>query len=381
MSDTLGAPAPAESTPAPEATVELPNPISTEAQPEPQEKSEPKAKPEPKADKPISTREALEKATAKVEKDNAPVKTEAKPADKAADKAADKTEPVKTDKPRDEAGKFAKDPAKVEAPVKTEAKPSYTAGDPPARFSADAKAVWATLPETVRAETARMERELTQGYEKHKAAAERDSTLNEFHDMAKQAGKDLPSVVREYVNMESLLRKEPVKAMETILSRVGLSPRQYAEHILGQTPDQNASQQDATIRELRQQNATLEERLNRLEGGFNQQRESATLTEINKFAQDNPRFEELAADIAFFMKSGRAKDLPEAYRLAERLNPAPAQASTTAASSAPVIDLSVQTEKGQKSINGAPSPGSSPAAQKPSTSIKEALRKAMAQAG
>lgn len=378
MSDIHGAAAP-ESSPAPvsEVAVELPNPISTEAQPE--VKAEPKveAKTEAKSDKPISAREALEKAALKVEKDNkadpkAEVKTEVKTIEKAA--------PV-SEKPRDETGKFAsKDPAKVEAKeaLKSEVKPSYTAGDPPARFTPDVKAEWAKLPENVRGEVSRMERELTQGYEKHKTAAERDATLNEFHDMAKQSGKDLPSVVREYVNMENALRKDLVGGLETICQRMGVSLRDVAAHVIGQKPEQVQSKQDATIRELRQTVQQLEQRVGTVAQTFQKQQETSTLQEVSAFAEKNPRFEELANDIAFFMKSGRAKDLSEAYQLAERLNPA--QASTTEAAKAHVIDLSAQTEKGQKSINGAPSAGSSPAKQ-PSNSIKEALRKAMAQAG
>jgi hypothetical protein len=52
------------------------------------------------------------------------------------------------------------------------------------------------------------------------------------------------------------------------------------------------------------------------------------MTGVAKFASDpaNPRFEELSDDIAFFLKSGRTKDLAEAYQLAERLNPTPSEA-------------------------------------------------------
>jgi hypothetical protein len=82
------------------------------------------------------------------------------------------------------------------------------------------------------------------------------------------------------------------------------------------------------------------------------------------------------------MKSGRAKDLPEAYQLAERLNPAPqAKDAATAASSA-AQDPPVHPDKGQKSINGAPSAGSTPAAKKRVTrSLDEALDRAFGQAG
>ena len=136
---------------------------------------------------------------------------------------------------------------------------------------------------------------------------------------------------------------------------------------MGQKPEEQASQQDATIRELKHELAGLKQQLGGVTQTIEQQREQSTLTEINKFAADHPRFEELAEDISFFLKSGRAKDLADAYTLAERLNPAPAkaEAETTAASSAAIQDPPpVHPDKGQKSINGAPSSGSSPAGKK-----------------
>lgn len=386
MSDVNGAaPAAAESAPVAETpVVDTPNPISTEpeGQPEPEKVETKPVKTEKTDAKPPTAREALQKAAAKVEKDNAPVKAEKADKD---DKAPAKSEPV-----RDETGKFAaKDdkPADVkaakDAPAEKNAeppKPSFTAGEAPARFSQDAKAKWAETHESVRAETERAIRELTQGHEKYKTAAERDAGLNEFHDMAKQSGKELRQVVSEYVNMENHLRKDLVGGLDTICSRMGVSLKDVAAHVLGQTPDQNASAQDATIRDLKNTIAKLEQKVGTVSQTVQQQRESATLQEVTKFAADHPRFEELSEDIAFFMKSGRAKDLSEAYTLAERLNPGSAPAVAPAAASSAAPDLSVQTEKGQKSIAGSPSPGSDPVRRAPSTSIKESLRRAMAQA-
>jgi hypothetical protein len=340
--------------------------------------AEAQAKPAPKVE-PKSIDDSIDRAIAKsAEKaKEAPAKVEPK-----TDAKIDAKAEPKTEQPR-ENGKFApKDPTAKVDPAKVEAKPSHTAGDPPARFTETAKAKWAAADPEIRGEVSRMERELTEGYQKHRAAAERDSTLNEFHEMAKQSGKDLPNVIREYVNMEQTLRADPVKGIETILSRVGISPRQYAEHILGQTPDQTASQQDATIRELKQEIASLKQEVGGVTQTFQQQRTEATTAEVTKFAADHPRFDELSEDIAFFLKT-RTKDLSEAYTLAERLNPAPAQqASTTAASSAPVIDLhSAQPDKGSKSINGAPSSGASPAGKRRvALSIDDALSNAFGRA-
>lgn len=384
-----GASAPADSAPAPtpEVAVSTPNPVSTESRQEPVEtKPEVKAeKPEPKADKPLTTREALQKAKEKVEADDKPAEVKTAPkADKTDVKADTKTEvkpETKTEPSRDETGKFAsKDPKPAEL-AKEPPKASFTASEPPARFSADAKARWAEAHESIRGETERAIRELTEGHAKYKTDAEEFHKVREFHDMARHAGKELPNVIREYVNMENLLHSDAPKGIEAILNRLGTTPRAYAEMVLGQSPDHSARAQDDTIRELRQQIQTLSQSVGQVTQTFQQQREQTALTEVQKFAQDNPRFEELADDIAFFMKSGRAKDLSEAYQMADRLNPAPkAPDLTTAASSAPLVDLTAQTEKGQKSIAGSPDSGSNPTKRQPSKSIKDSVRNAFQRA-
>jgi hypothetical protein len=348
------------------------------------------AKPEVPA-KPASLDDSIDRAIAKsAAKQAEAAKEPAKAPEPKADAKADKAEP-KEPPTRGEGGKFApKEPPAADqnaAPAKPAAelaKPSFTASDAPSRFSDDAKKEWATAPESVRRETERAIKELTDGFQKYKGAAERDATLNEFHEMAKASGKELPSVVREYVNMENHLRKDLLGGLDTICQRMGVSLRDVAAHVMGQKPEQQASQQDATTRELRQELAALKQQVGGVTQTIEQQREQATLTEINKFAADNPRFEELADDIAFFMRSGRAKDLPEAYQLAERLNPAPAgqakEIAAAASSAAP--EPPVHPDKGQKSINGAPSAGSSPAAKKrESKSLDEALDRAFRQVG
>ena len=350
------------------------------------------AKPEAPA-KPASLDDSIDRAIAKsAEKQAAAAKA---PEPKADAKAEPKPE-AKAAPERGEGGKFvakqpesapAADKGQPQAPKPAEpAKPSFTASDAPQRFSDDAKKEWATAPESVRRETERAIKELTDGFQKYKASAERDQTLHEFHEMAKASGKELSGVVREYVNMENKLRTDLLGGLDTICQRMGVSLRDVAAHVMGQKPEEQVSQQDAVIRELRQELATLKQQVGGVTQTIEQQREQATLTEINKFAADHPRFEELADDIAFFMKTGRAKDLPEAYDMAERLNPAPAgQAKETApaASSAAPPEPPVQPDKGQKSINGAPSAGltSPPAKKRPTRSLDEALDRAFGAAG
>ena len=171
--------------------------------------------------------------------------------------------------------------------------PSHTTSAPPTRFSSAAKAEWYTAPETVRAEVSRMEREFKAGFAKYKTAAARDASLAEFHAMAASGKTTVKEALSRYVNLENQLRADLVKGLEIICQNIGMSLREVAAKVLGLTPGQGPSVADTT-------------------------HESVT-----KFATENPRFEELSEDIAFFLKSGRAKNLADAYMLAERLNPFP----------------------------------------------------------
>ena len=384
----------ADSSPAPDAAplagapinehAPVPNsPLGSQIPPDARAENQPKAEPR-------SINDSIDRAFAR---------SEAKEAEKAAaqeGKPAPKAEVKPEPKPtpdRGEGGKFvAKTPAadaraadQTPTPAAKPAepvKPSHTAEDAPARFTETAKAKWHTADPEIRGEVLRMHKELTDGFQKYKTAAERDGTLNEFHEMAAKQGTDVKTALTRYVNIDNLLRQDFVKGIEEICNNKGVSHRDLAAHVLNQSPDKQASQQDATIRELRQELAGLKQQLGGVTQTIEQQREQATLTEVKKFADEHPRFNELANDIAFFMQSGRAKDLPEAYELAERLNPAPAKAPDPAASSAAPPEPPVQPDKGQKSINGAPSAGlTSRRKTGPAPSIDEALNRAFGQTG
>lgn len=402
-----GASAPAASTPvsnvdAPEV-VQTPNPVATEPRPAP----EPKPEPEPKKE-PVSTRDALRKAREQVEARD-------KPGD---GKPGDAPKPVKSEAPsRADDGKLAPkdgqpqqqkaDIAPKPAPADQQQAPqgqqqprpqSFTEDEvkAPQRFHDGAKAEWQNVPQSVRSEVARMEREFTEGYRKYKDSAEAFEPVRRFHDMAKQGGTTLDVALDRYVGLENLLRQDvdagriPIRGLEEVCRNFGMSLRDVAAAVLGQSPDQTASQQDAIIHELRQQVQQLTQAVGGVTNTFQTQQKTATLSEIEAFAAQNPRFEELSEDIAFFLESKRAKDLAEAYTLAEKLNPAaePANSATgpsaaraqepSAARPAPVD----QTDKGQKSITGAPSSGSDPVTTKrPSSSIREALKRAKMAAG
>lgn len=386
-----GAAAPAAPAPAPviDEVVSPPNPIRSDPQ-----LPEPKAKDDPKPEtKPASIKDSIRKAAEKVEKD-APAPDKAKPVEaKAADKAAEKPE-AKPGASRDEStGRFAPDPAKApekaagdEAP-KDQQRPRAPHDDAPARFSPDAKAKWAATDESVRAETTRAMRELETGLNQHKERAERFKDVEEYDSLARQHNTTIKAALDRYTSLEKGLRSNnPMPAIEEIFRYSGLSLRDVAAKIAGQAPDEVRSQSDATIRALQNEVAQLKQAIGGVTTTINDQRQGAIKTDVEKFAAEHPRFDELAGEIAEFLQhgfKGKALDLAGAYELADRLNPGAAPAPAAKPSLKAIDpDPADQTRKGEKSIAGAPSPGSNPVnSRPPSPTIKAALRRAIAAAG
>jgi uncharacterized protein YukE len=402
--DNGGAPAPASDAviPTGDAAISAPNALTNDGGP-----ANVDAAPEPAAKKPVSIDDAIDRATAKVEKDA----------------ASEPAKPLKGDQPR-ENGKFApKDPAAaaaakeaaaaakpaidpaakpaageqpgaVKAPAaKPVVDPNAPKSTAPARFSEDAKAVWDTAPEPVKAEVARMERELTAGIEKHRPAAEAFERVRPFDEMAKKAGTTLEAALKQYTDLDALCAKSPLKGLETICERIGVSLKDVARIVLEQTPDQAQSQSDATIRELKQAVARLEQKVGGVTQTFQEQQKTALHDHIAKWAESRTHFEVCAPHIAAEMREGAAnlddaearvfQKFPALAALAKQgAKPIPqADSDPAEASAAAAADLEAQTLRGQKSITGAPSAGSNPAAKKRSKSIDDAIDAAFAAAG
>jgi hypothetical protein len=387
MSDqsTGGAPAPAAASPAsaPIDTTQAHHaeplgnhaPVADKA-PEPVEAAKPAAKPEPKPEakpEPSKTsREAIQKAHETLK---------AREAEKAAsDKGAAEKPVEKVAKPEPaEKPQQAKDETTGRFVSKTppaERKPYHEA---PARFLDHAKRDWDAAPDTVKEEVHRAIKNLEEGHQKYRASHEAYEQVREFDETARRNGGNLRASLEKIVDFENTFARSPIEGFQKVADHFGIPLRAVAAHIMGQTPDQVQTRHEAVVRDLKSELATLKQQVSGVTKSFEEQRTSAVMQQVEAFTKDHPRFDELSEDIAFFLQSKRASTLSEAYELAERLNPAPAKAS----SPAPIISAEPAplNPAGMKSITGAPSPGSSPSRQPPSSNNREALRRAAERVG
>jgi len=283
---------------------------------------------------------------------------------------------------RDETGRFApKTGDKVENTAATaestaaptaEAQPVETklAIEAPTRFSADAKAAWATTPDPVKAEINRAMSEMERGLQEYQT---RYAPLKPYEEMAKQSGSSLETALQNYTNMETMLVQNPVAAFEKICEFIGKTPQQFFSEI------SSGQQQtvDPVVMQLRQQVEQLQQQLSGVSTTIQSQQESEMQQQIEAWAADKPRFNELRETMAKLAQSGMVNDLDEAYEMASRLKPAAVQSTPIQ----PKPDLKAQTLKGSLSTTGAPVSGSNPALRKPASSATEAINRAFSAAG
>ncbi|SEN51181.1 hypothetical protein SAMN04489859_1008118 [Paracoccus alcaliphilus] len=364
-----------------EGQMNIPEPETPEEQPE--AKAEPVEAEKPKKSLDDSLKEAFKKGREAAERkaEAKAEKVEAKPAEEqpAEDKPA---EPIAKDNPQTKPTAFR---------------------EPPQRFDDSAKGEWEAVPESVRGNVHRMQRELETGIEKYRQQVAEYEEVRQYADMAKQSGTTLKAALDSYVGLEQALRQNPIAGLEQIVSNMGLKGpngqpltfRAIAAHVVGQPQDKVTSQQDATIMQLRQQVQALTQQLGGVQQHFQrqevQQREAAASSEWESFARENPRAEELQEEIADTLKKYPASDnitirerLADAYAIVIARNPAPSAAHTG-------TDTLAQTQtpeprqpkpEGRKSISGSPSAGTlTPSGKKKSPpSIDEALANAVRRA-
>jgi hypothetical protein len=228
--------------------------------------------------------------------------------------------------------------------------------DPPQRMADHAKAEWHAAPESVRGEVHRMHTEFSRAYNAFKGDHDVMNSIRQYHELATAHGTSLDRALSNYVGMEQKLRSDPVGGLDMIVNNLNLqtpdgqriSLRDIAYHVLSQTPDQQKvlqTQNQATalshqLGQVHQQNQQLAQRLDQMQYA---QQFSYTRSEVDRFAETHPRFDELGDLIESELKFGY--DLETAYRRADLLRPTHAPQTRSPAA---------QTRNPDRSISGAP---------------------------
>lgn len=349
---------------------------------------------EEKPSKPLSTRDAVAKAydeagkAAKEEGEDA--KAKLKDEEKSQPKAK-----VEEEKPAAEKAGADEKPAKAEKPAadgqeqpegdkraKAEDKPFYEA---PKRLLPKAKEAWANVPNVVKGEIHRIEREHEQEVSQYRESHEKWQKLAKFNDMAKSHNTTVADALERYTAVDALLHRNPIEGIRQVLQTVGITPQQYAQHVLANPDSHKAPPPPAAPDPVARQAST---EVQQLRAEIEQMKLAQAAKEIiEPFAAEHPRYHELQEDIAFFLQSGKIPQslspherLEAAYDMAERINPRSMSPEPPAPRVAPEPEPAVDP-RGTKSIRGAPSAGFDPAQNGRARTRRGAVEAAMAEFG
>lgn len=314
------------------------------------------------------------------------------------------TEQQKADRVRDEQGRFAKADEKpapkveakapeikpaeqkpVEAAKPTEQQTTTIPGNPPPGWSVKSKSEWDKLSENVRADIAKREQEVSNGFAEYSGMKE----LRPYVEMARSQGTTLKAALDNYTGIENMLRQNTVKGILHIAGNVGYTPQRLVMELsqalgipsTGTDPAQTGSQPPAVDQTYIQQLLTpLTQRLEGMQSLFQKQQDAdkarqmtAINTVLDRFISDPQHryYHSVEAEMVRLLDSGivhrsgdYATDLKAAYDLACRMHPEISEAlfseritKTEEARRNTEKEAAEKAKQASRSITGSPSTG------------------------
>lgn len=342
-------------------------------------------------EKPGSSRDAIAKAFDEVAGKDKPKEAKAEKVEKAEEKPAEKPE-VKVEKEQpEEKGEKSAAPEKDDAgngqdgEKKSRQSEGRQVPEPPARFLPKEKEAWANVPNVVKSAVDRVARDYEQEITQYRESHDNWKKLEKFDQMAKSHGTSVSDALERYTAVDGLLQSNPIEGIRQVLQTVGITPQQYAQYIMENPQAAQAPVQRAPDPMVQQTSSEVQALKAELESMKLQQ---AAREIIEPFKRDHPRYDELEADMAFFLESGKipkslspTERLEAAYDMAERINPRSMPTVETFHAPASEPEAPVVDPRGTKSVKGAPSGGFEPSSTGRVKDRKSAVREAMAHHG
>lgn len=276
------------------------------------------------------------------------------------DSASDGRDPRASD--RDGDGK----PANMGDQAATETAPVAVA--PPPGWSVASKATWNDLPEAVKADIAKREKEVSDGFAQYKGLGE----LKPFAEAYERQGGSIKQAFEGYMNMDRTLQTNFVSGIQAICQHYNVDPGKLAAVLGGQGQAQQADDPFAArLSPLEREIQMLKsEREADRRAAVEHEQKSAEDT-IEQFAADpkNLYFANVKATMGHLIQTGQAADLQDAYDKAIWANPEIRPLlikQQTAAPGPSQIEqrqaAAAQARQSARSVTGSPAPGGSSAA-------------------
>ena len=225
------------------------------------------------------------------------------------------------DRARDEHGRLLPKDKTVEAtviaPEKTpkiekEASPvqASTPAGPPPGWSAESKALYATLPDPLKADILKREQEVSSGFKKYSDDAKRYQEIEQVLSPARasyqQHGLNDAQAVSRLIEWERAIRANPQAGLVNLARQYGIDLASLAQTPPGQSNGQDVAQY---IQPIVQQVSSVQAELSRMQS-------ERAASEIAQFSKEKPYFERVKVEMGKLMAAGAAPDLDSAYQRA-----------------------------------------------------------------
>ncbi len=199
------------------------------------------------------------------------------------------------------------------------AEPSPSATRPPASWTPEAKAQFASLPQAVQAAVAKREQEIDHGLRMKDRDVKRYEPLEQVLAPHRQKwavqGVDEVSAIRSLIAASDWLDRNPAEALAHLAKQYGVNLAQPGE---GQAlaPQPQGNSQNPEFQALQQELAAIKQQMA-------SQSEAGLLSQIEAFRNDpkNLYFDNVRDDMAALIQAGKAKDMSEAYEMACWMRP------------------------------------------------------------
>lgn len=145
---------------------------------------------------------------------------------------------VKTTEP---APKPAEAPVEAAQPISEVQAVATIQGAPPPGWSIKSKAEWDKLPEHIRADIIKREKEVNDGFSQYEGMRE----LRPYVERARSQGQTLKQVLDSFIGYEDFIRSNPLQGILHIANGVGMTPQKLAMELapyLGQSNGQQYAQ-------------------------------------------------------------------------------------------------------------------------------------------
>lgn len=222
---------------------------------------------------------------------------------------------------RDESGRFAKKEAEPEkakevvVPATEEKASPETSEQPPQKkrppngWTAQAKALWDSLPPEIQDEAIRVDENLHKGLSEYKGGFQRaqqlDQILNPYLPMIQSAGRDPMQHIAGLLQFQYELQTNPQRTLAQLAQQFGITPEHFTQQ----------PQVDPAVFQLQKEVHRLHQMLAQGSQQTAQQVANQANAEIEKFSRnpENVYFHNVREKMAGLLNSGLANSLDDAY--------------------------------------------------------------------